>query len=112
MPKKAPKAVPQIRQKSGRFVKGQSGNPGGRPKGATSLGETIRAFLAEKDGIKNRTRLESLIQRLYDEDAKTLLAYGFGKPIETHDVSVSTVAGLPEEVLQQLQTIAQAAAAK
>jgi hypothetical protein len=77
---------PPSRTESGRFVPGVSGNPKGRPKRANDFSEVIRGFL-EQPTTDGRTRLEELIERLWKEDPRTLLAYGFGKPVETHELS-------------------------
>lgn len=71
---------------SGRpFKKGQSGNPSGRPKSVSvHLREEILELCAKR--YKNSTRLKVLVKRLYDEDPKTFLAYGFGKPVETYQL--------------------------
>jgi hypothetical protein len=34
-----------------------------------------------------KSKLEALVERLYEEDPKAYLAYGFGKPIETQRAS-------------------------
>jgi hypothetical protein len=50
------------------------------------LGDAIRAYLATPlPGNCDKTRLDALIERLYRKDPKTLLAYAFGKPVETHE---------------------------
>jgi hypothetical protein len=68
------------------FKKGESGNPGGRPRTA-DLSKAIRAYLESSlRGNSDKTRLDALIERLYKNDPKTLLAYGFGKPVETHEL--------------------------
>jgi len=70
------------------FKKGRSGNPGGRPKGSADLGQEIRTFLS--GSLRNRkNRMQALIERLYRKDPKTLLAYGFGKPVEFHEVTTT-----------------------
>lgn len=71
------------------FKKGNCANPNGRPRRAETLGHQIRAFadrLDPKDKLR-RTRLEVLIERLYHEDPKTWLAYGFGKPVEMLEIA-------------------------
>jgi hypothetical protein len=76
------------------FKKGESGNPGGRPRTA-ELSKAIRAYLESSlPGNGHKTRLDALIERLYKKDPKTLLAYGFGKPVETHELE-----GIPERMV-------------
>lgn len=87
------------------FKPGQSGNPTGRPKGFAEFGQLIREYLAQP-GKKEKTELLEVIKDLRRRDLKTLLAYAYGKPKETHDVTVNTVAGLPEETTVALQKLA------
>ncbi len=74
------------------FKPGQSGNPSGssrRQKEAQSLGADVRKFLSKvdhKDPAK-RLRIECAIDRLYQEDLRTLFAYGFGKPVEMMELA-------------------------
>jgi len=49
--------------KSTRFKPGQSGNPGGRPKGLATI---ARAVLAEATAEGDMTKAEALMRRLYD----------------------------------------------
>ena len=42
------------------FVKGQSGNPGGRKRGQVSFAETLRKALAERDPDTKRTALQRI----------------------------------------------------
>ena len=88
-------SVAQDNRKPWQFKKGQSGNPGGRKKNVVTLAEQIRALLAQTHpesgkliGKDKATRLEVLLKRLEVEDPKTLLAYGFGKPLETIDMNI------------------------
>ena len=69
------------------FQPGKSGNPAGRPRRAETFGSRIREFLDAKDpkDKEQRARMDVLIEEMYrgkPEDRKTLLAYGFGKPVE------------------------------
>lgn len=70
------------------FRKGQSGNPSGRPHTRTvRLREEILDFLSGADPKERlKTRLQTMIARLYDYDPRTLLHYAFGKPVETHQL--------------------------
>lgn len=100
------------------FVPGQSGNPGGRPKSAQNFGEQVRAFLEQahpdakqltaklKSDVELRTRLDVLLLKMEQDDPKTLLAYGFGKPIETHEVSGPD--GEPIVILKHAHEISEA----
>jgi hypothetical protein len=67
------------------WKKGQSGNPTGRPKSVVvHLREEILELCAKR--YQGSTRLKVLVRRLYEEDPKTFLAYGFGKPVETYQL--------------------------
>ena len=79
------------------FMPGKSGNPRGRVPGYESLGTMVRKFADQvhpKDK-QGRKRLDVLIERLYDEDPKTWLAYGYGKPVEM--IQLSGAEGQPVE---------------
>jgi len=76
---KAP-GEPAEKRKSGRFQKGQSGNPGGRPKDLGHVRELARSYAAEA--------LETLVKIMRDKRASTtgragaavaVLDRGYGK---------------------------------
>jgi hypothetical protein len=70
------------------FKPGKSGNPSGRPKALFHFGEYVRTFLYSPavDGTA-KTQLDALIQRLAKEKPEVLLHSGFGKPVESHEIS-------------------------
>jgi hypothetical protein len=87
------------------FMPGRSGNPGGRPKSARDFSEMIRDYLGEH-GPARKTKLRGLIERLYKEDPKTLLAYAFGKPIEMHEVTAQNEHIVDPETLAVARALA------
>lgn len=89
------------RDKNGRWLKGESANPGGLKPGEREAKKTVRTIaqeiLSETDNLKNKsgtpkypdkTRLEALMTRLYEfamakgdmHAARLLLEYAYGKP--------------------------------
>jgi hypothetical protein len=82
------------------FVKGQSGNPGGRPKGIKELGELARA--------NSKTAFERIVAMLDSPDERVVLAAaqeilnrGYGKPAQAVDVTHrSAVEEIPEDDLE------------
>lgn len=86
MPKPTDQEPKQIR---GRFQKGQSGNPGGRPKVALAWKERCRAFLEDQGGWE---RLVSMATSPVEGgDAfpalKLMCEYAYGKPQQHVDVT-------------------------
>lgn len=99
---------PEQRPIVGRFVKGQSGNPGGRPKG-----DAWFRGLCRKRTVKALKALEAALLR---EDhavsaAKALLEFGWGKAPAVLNVSGSLDTN-PAEPLTTEQLLALAAAVK
>lgn len=79
---------PDSRNDKGQFVKGKSGNPGGRPKRAKVLSCLIQEALDTEDGPTTNLAVNTAIEILRtgkDSDRlaaiKILLEYGYGKPI-------------------------------
>lgn len=73
-----------MRDKQGRFQKGRSGNPTGRPKDTEGVAELARSFATEA--------IETLVSLMREGEASTrvraaqaLLDRGFGKPTTTLD---------------------------
>ena len=75
------------------FQKGQSGNPGGRPK----VAEAVRK-LAQDHGQEAIERLVALMRgedaRVAQAAAGALLDRGFGKPAQTIDLDASVRADI------------------
>ena len=67
------------------FLPGRSGNVNGRPQTA-HFGESVREFLHETDS-HGKERLRRILERLEKDKPELLLAYGFGKPRETLELS-------------------------
>ena len=74
------------------FQPGQSGNPKGRPR----VGETVAEYIRGKFGPEARDLIEQLGAiatgghrdvKARIEAIKLLLAYGFGKPLESLNIS-------------------------
>lgn len=77
--------APANRAKTGQFVRGQSGNPSGRPKGTAALSQRIR-----RETKEGKVIVDLLLDRMLNgrgdhsriEAAALLLAYAYGKPTQ------------------------------
>lgn len=63
------------------WKKGKSPNPSGRPKQHFAFVEYLRDWLQGKEG--DETRLEQCLQNLKENKPEILMAYCYGKPVET-----------------------------
>ena len=94
-----------MRDKSGRFLKGSSGNPGGRPKDENSIRELARGYSEEAietlvDLMRNGT-----CERIRGTASIALLDRGWGKPKiiepENNSENFASVLALVSERISQ-----------
>lgn len=105
----SPEKIPDSKKHTGRFVKGQSGNPGGRKKGYLEIAAHFRAWLEKTPPGSYQTNLQKLTERLAAEDPKVILHYAFGKPVETHEISTTKPIEInvkPTINIEQLRVVA------
>ncbi len=80
--KTATKKAPVLRDKAGRFPKGQTGNAGGRP--ASPFTAIVKEFLEADDPAEGKQRLLVLLEREYKEgNARELFDRAYGKPAQS-----------------------------
>lgn len=83
-----------------KFKKGQTGNPNGRPKKIPKLTDLVNEVLGEeKEGI---TAMQAILSSLRAKAARgdiraaeILLAYAYGKPKQTQDITQDIVFNKP-----------------
>jgi Family of unknown function (DUF5681) len=94
------------RSPKGRWAKGQSGNPGGRPKGFTNLREEC---------VRHASTALSALLRALDEGgsvsvsaAKVLLEYGYGRPAAVPEdrVAIASTREDENDLLAKLRRLA------
>lgn len=71
--------VTQNRTKTGRFIPGQSGNPGGRPKDEHRVAELARSYTLEAINTLVELMRDGKDERLRGTAAQALLDRGWGK---------------------------------
>jgi|TARA_A200000113_G_scaffold180023_1_gene165745 hypothetical protein len=69
-----------MRDKTGRFIKGYSGNPGGRPKDEYNVIELARSYTTEALETLVELMRDGKDERVRGTAAQALLDRGWGKP--------------------------------
>ena len=69
-----------MRDKTGRFIKGYSGNPGGRPKDEHDVIELARSYTTEALETLVELMRDGKDERVKGTAAQALLDRGWGKP--------------------------------
>ena len=69
-----------MRDKTGRFIKGYSGNPGGRPKDEHNVIELARGYTTEALETLVELMRDGKDERVRGTAAQALLDRGWGKP--------------------------------
>ena len=69
-----------MRDKTGRFIKGYSGNPGGRPKDEHNVNDLARSYTTEALETLVELMREGKDERVRGTAAQALLDRGWGKP--------------------------------
>lgn len=70
------------------FVKGKSGNPGGRPKALVNVQEWARTTFDDVGKARLMDLLRSKNEKVVAEGIKILLDRGYGRPRQDVDVSM------------------------
>lgn len=93
-----------MRDRSGRFLKGYSGNAGGRPKDSNNIAALARSYSEESILTLVDLMRHSKDERVRGTAAQALLDRGWGK---TKNVDFSSSPGFPEalRLAQELITI-------
>ena len=93
-----------MRDKQGKFVKGHSGNPAGRPKDAYKVSELARTFTTEAIETLAEIMRHAKDERVRGTAAQALLDRGWGKPkVEIVSENSDYIAAL-EVVREKLQS--------
>jgi len=89
-----------MRDKSGRFVKGYSGNAGGRPKDEHNIAALARSYSAEAIETLVDLMRNARDDRVRGTAAQALLDRGFGKP----KVEIQNTNADFKDALEQVQS--------
>lgn len=95
-----PKLSPESRKPVAKFKPGQSGNPGGRPKGYAEIEALARSHAAEA--------IQALVKALDDDRlcvqaATALLDRGFGRPSQTINANLNFLDNLDDAELGSIE---------
>ncbi len=92
-------------KKRGKFVKGQSGNPAGRPKSGDAVTDLFRKYLGKKEKGDRVTRKQRLVEELYQRALGRTIVDGDGKTVripgsdEILKYIVNRLDGMPKQAV-------------
>lgn len=89
-----------VRDNRGRFLKGVSGNPGGRPKPPVPVEMLIDKTISETDWQDIITKLMAMAKHGNIRAIEILLDRRFGKPIQKQELTGSDGGAIPVELFQ------------